>query len=250
MPPDDTMTLRTAPSLPSPLSHLAHQLWWGDAMGQGVDAVWPSGHAGLDAQLPGGGWPQADLIEVLQPPHVSAEWRLVAPVLTQLVARGGTVLLIGPRQTPHLPGLAQWGLPADRLVWVHAGTEAQRLWATEQALKSEALTAVMSWLPQARPDQLRRLQACAARHQGLSFVFRPWVHALSASPAPLRLGLELGASPEHWQVRVLKRKGSLLAQPVALRLPLAWRRLWPLSSPSPIALPTPSHGLLDRVVAP
>lgn len=258
------MTSRTTPTLPSSSAHLSQHLWWGDAMGQSPTRTWPSGHATLDALLPGGGWPSQDLIEVLQPLHVQAEWRLVAPAVAALVARGGSVLLIGPRQCPHLPGLAQWGVPADRVVWVHAATEAQRLWATEQALKSDALTAVMSWLPQARPEQLRRLQAQAANHAGLSFLFRPMAQAQVASPAPLRLSLSLGQQPDEWQVQVLKRRGSCLPQPVALRVPVAWRRLWaPWQAPTVVlpaqpathsfaispALPEVSHGLLDRSVA-
>ena len=258
------MTSRTTPTLPSSSAHLSQHLWWGDAMGQSASRTWPSGHAALDALLPGGGWPSQDLIEVLQPLHVQAEWRLVAPAVAALVARGGSVLLIGPRQCPHLPGLAQWGVPADRVVWVHAATEAQRLWATEQALKSDALTAVMSWLPQARPEQLRRLQTLAAAHAGLSFLFRPMAQAQVASPAPLRLALSLGQQPDEWQVQVLKRRGSWLPQPVALRVPVAWRRLWaPWQAPTVVlpvqpathsfatspALPEVSHGLLDRSVA-
>jgi protein ImuA len=34
----------------------------------------------------------------------------------------------------------------------------ERLWATEQILQAGPVGAVLAWLPQARPEQIRRLQ--------------------------------------------------------------------------------------------
>lgn len=250
--------------LPMP-EHLAPQVWWGDTLGQTAVSAWPSGHARLDAHLPGGGWPRQAMTEVLQPPGLAAEWRLLAPALSALVARGASVLMIGPQHEPHLPGLAQWGLPPERVVWVHPATHTQRLWATEQALKADSLTAVLSWLPQAQPEQLRRLQTCAARHQGLLFVFRPLSAASASSPAPLRLSLALDAEQADLQVRLLKRRGTTLHDSIPVQVPVAWRRLWgppsgvdapatwpavPSVSTTPASLPQEAaHGPLDRLVA-
>ena len=250
--------------LPMP-EHLAPQVWWGDTLGQTAVSAWPSGHARLDAHLPGGGWPRQAMTEVLQPPGLAAEWRLLAPALSALVARGASVLMIGPQHEPHLPGLAQWGLPPERVVWVHPATHTQRLWATEQALKADSLTAVLSWLPQAQPEQLRRLQTCAARHQGLLFVFRPLSAASASSPAPLRLSLALDAEQADLQVRLLKRRGTTLNESISVQVPVAWRRLWgppsgvdapgtwpavPVVSATPAPLPQEAaHGPLDRLVA-
>ena len=52
--------------------HLAPQVWWGDTLGQTAVSAWPSGHARLDAHLPGGGWPRQAMTEVLQPPGLAA----------------------------------------------------------------------------------------------------------------------------------------------------------------------------------
>ncbi len=211
-------------------SHLAQAVWPGHALGKGSEQRITSGHPGLDAELPGGGWPCQSLTEVLQGPGGQGEWRLLGPALAQLVRQGGSVLLIGPPQHPHLPGLARAGLPQQRLIWVDAHTQAERLWATEQALKSGCVSAVLSWLPQARPEQLRRLHACAAQHPGLLFALRPLQAQAEASAAPLRLSLALGPCPHPLLVQVFKRRGPAMAAPLRLdHWPAGLPDLWPPS---------------------
>jgi protein ImuA len=187
-------------------------------MGRAGSHAISSGHALLDAELPGGGWPCQSLTEILQASSDSAhaQWRLLSPALAQLVRQGGSVLLIGPPLLPHLPGLCREGLRADRLVRIDASTPSERLWATEQALKAGCVSAVLSWLPQARPDHIRRLHACAARHAGLSFVFRPIKAQADSSAAPLRLVLALGPCPHPLQVDIIKRRGPMLAHTLSL----------------------------------
>jgi protein ImuA len=196
--------------------HLAQVVWPGHLLGAGTQRAWPSGHPSLDAELPGGGWPAQALSEILQPQAGLAEWRLLLPVLRQVVAAGGHVLLIGPPRVPHLPGLAQQGLPAERVIRIEAATAAERLWTTEQALLADGLWAVMSWLPQARPAQVRRLQACANRQAGPVFLFRPEAVLADASAAPLRLHLSLGPCPHPLVLRIVKRRGPLREAPLHL----------------------------------
>ena len=215
-------------------SHLAQAVWPGHALGAGSDQVVASGHAALDAELPGGGWPAQSLTEVLQVQSGQAEWRLLGPTLAQLVRQGGSVLLIGPPHVPFLPGLAQAGLPDHRLIWVDAQTPAERLWATEQALKAGCVSAVLSWLPQARPAQIRRLHACAAQHPGLLFVFRPQQAQDEASAAPLRLTLGVGPCPHPLLVHVFKRRGPAMATPLSLgHWPAGVPQVWPASIQAP-----------------
>lgn len=249
------------PALPE---HLAQAVWRGDALGQARTVVVASGHAALDAELPGGGWPCQAMTEVLQAQAAQAEWRLLSPALAQVVRQGGSVLLIGPPQRPHLPGLWREGLRDDRLVCVDAHTPAERLWATEQALKARCVSAVLSWLPQARAEQIRRLHVCAARHPGLLFVFRP-VQALSdSSAAPLRVLLGLGPCPHPLHIEIVKRRGPALGRPLCLPswprglaaiLPTKQSCAPPLASmpeslrPSVPADQPPHHVALDRPAA-
>lgn len=210
-----------------------------------LDAVWraselseagastvSSGHAGLDAQLPGAGWPRGHLTEVLQAQAGLHEWRLLLPALRACVedakatpgAPTGTIVLIGCPHAANLSALNCHGLAARAMLWVDVCQPADRLWAAEQALRCQDLAALLVWAPQARAGQLRRLQVAAHtvaasdkahRLPPLVFVFRPWEAQRESSPAPLRAGLRLSAQGVL-EVHLLKRRGPPLQAPVLL----------------------------------
>lgn len=203
--------LSTAPALPSVLPPgVAAALWRGDALGGGDTRCIPSGHAALDAALPGGGWPCQALTEILSPQPALCEWRLLGPGLRALAEAGGPVVLVGPPRDPHLPGLLQAGLRARDLVWIDARTVAERLWAAEQLLQSQPEGgALLVWLPQVQAVALRRLQVRAQTCACPVFLFRPDSAAHEASPAPLRVAV-LPAADWQLRVRLLKRRGPAL----------------------------------------
>lgn len=193
-------------------------VWHADALGAGLWPVQPTGHAVLDAQLPGGGWPVGALCEVLQPLAGGHEWQLVLPALGQATAlRPGAVVVVAPPCEPFAAALQAQGLAAQRLCVVRADGAAA-LWAAEQALRCPEVLAVMAWLPRVQAAALRRLQLAAAQQRQLLWVFRPVEAAMQASPALLRLqvaGLAMpgGASAlPGMQVRILKRRGPPLAK--------------------------------------
>ena len=204
------------PSLDPFLRSGRHNVWRGDELGEADAQVVATGHAGLDAELPGGGWPVGAMTEVLQSSPESHVWQLLLPALAQAVAtRSGPVVLIGAPHEPFGPALAAGGLPVEALLWVRNETAQARLWACEQALRCADVSAVLAWLPQARVGELRRLQLAAAQHESLLFVLRPASVAQSASPARLRL--QVVSSPEgQMDVHLLKRRGPPLAAPLTL----------------------------------
>jgi len=204
------------PSLDPFLSSGRHNLWRGDELG-GADApVLATGHAALDAELPGGGWPVGAMTEVMQDAPEAHVWQLLLPALARAMeTRGGPVVLIGAPCEPFGPALAAGGLPVEALLWVRNETAQARLWACEQALRCADVSAVLAWLPQARVGELRRLQLAAAQHEGLLFVLRPASVAQSASPARLRLQV-VSAEAGQMDVHLLKRRGPPLAEPVTL----------------------------------
>lgn len=181
-------------------------IWRGDALGHAASKASSSGWAELDAELPGGGWPRQSVTEVLAAQPSGLEWRLLGPALRLIVAGGGQVVVVGPPQHPHLPGLRHEGLDERQLVWIQAERPAERLWVTEQLIKSNAAGAIMSWLPQARPEQLRRLQVCSQACEGAVFLWRAQAARHEASAAPLRVHASVGLD---WELRVnvFKRRG-------------------------------------------
>ncbi len=182
-----------------------------------------TGHAALDTQLPGGGWPVGAISEILQAQSGQSEWRLLLPALKR--AASGAVVLVGAPHAPFAPGLRFQGFEARRLLRVSATTPAQRLWATEQALRCAEVVAVLAWLPQARAEQLRRLQMAAYAHGKLLFVMRPAQAQGESSPAVLRMlvaSTSTGALLDALQVQILKRRGPPLAKPLVLVARHAW----------------------------
>jgi protein ImuA len=180
-------------------------LWRGNERGASPAVTLATGFTALDAELPGGGWPTRALTEILQPRPAVAEWRLLGPVVKQVRAAGKNVALIGPPSPPHLPGLRYLGL--DDLIWIRAETPAERLWTTEQLIKSNAAGLLLAWLPQGRSEQIRRLQVCAQGCESPVFLFRPIGAAHEASAAPLRLQLCFDVDWEL-RIRILKRRGA------------------------------------------
>ncbi|MBW8847940.1 MAG: recombinase RecA [Burkholderiales bacterium] len=248
------------------------RLWRGSSLGVAADPTLPSGFAALDTELPGGGWPMRAAIELLAPQFGVLEWRLLAPALRSWwekqappAANPGrrqrpvatplrSLLLVNPPHTPHLPGLQALGLPPSALIWVSAKTSAEALWAAEQAIKSRV--AVLAWLPEARPEQIRRLQVSALSSDAPLFLMRPESAARQSSAAPLRLVVQPG---EGWSlaVHLLKRRGpahegwlTLPATPGAVEpLLTAAKRKGQQPSPAPAPSPVPVNPPAERTDA-
>lgn len=206
-----------APAFPdAAASSLPLPVWRADQLAPavGADAVRPTGHAALDAELPGGGWPAAGLIELLLPAPGCGELRLLAPALAGL-----PVLWVAPPLLPYAPALAVLGLAADRITVACPARAADAAWAAEQALRSGVLGAVLWWQGAApvQPAMLRRLHLAAVEGRTPLFALRPAAARAQSSPAPLRLALDL-AGPSQLVVDVFKRRGPPLAAPLHLTL--------------------------------
>ena len=96
-----------------------------------------------------------------------------------------------------------------------ADTAAERLWSAEQLIKAQACGALLVWLPQARPEQIRRLQVLAAGFEAPVFVCRPARALGESSAAPLRVQAAVGPD---WalHIHIAKRKGPPLDETLRL----------------------------------
>ena len=206
----------TSSSTPLPLEHLHPALWRAHQLGRGREAVQPSGYAVLDAELPGGGWPRRAITELLLAGPGRGEFRLLAPALARAGAAGRGLLLIGPPADPCAQALAELGIDLARCVVIRG---ADLLWPLEQALRSGQVGALVAWAPATlKGEALRRLQLAAQSHDGPAFIVRDPSVAAQPSPAPLRLGLTQ-SGPDVLAVRLIKRRGPVLEEPLQLALP-------------------------------
>lgn len=202
----------------SPLSAelLSHpDLWRASELACVAAPSLPTGFPGLDAELPGGGWPTGKLTEILPAHEGIGELRLLACALAGLSAAGKRLAWIDPPHRPYAPALAAAGIELARLVIVRTRTAQEALWAVEQALASRAFGAVLAWPGAAKYSELRRLQLAAEGSRVLAVLFRPGKAAAEPSPASLRIALA-NAAGGGLAAHILKRRGAPLAQPVLL----------------------------------
>jgi protein ImuA len=242
------------------LTALHPGLWRASQIGGAPGRVTASGFDALDAELPGGGWPHAVLTELLLAQPGVGELRLLAPALAAVAPLGDPgrcVMLFDPPASLSAWALLQCGLDSRHwlVVQSRAGQgpapspvplgraapasglqhgaprsanrlapllpSADLLWALEQSLKSGHVGAILAWLPlKLGADALRRLQIAAQAQDGPVFVFRDAQARSQPSPAPLRLLLQ-AAGVDGLSLRLLKRRGPSLAQPLRLALPSA-----------------------------
>ena len=240
----------STPSLtPAPLPQAGEGkflLWHADdpALAATATECAPSGFQCLDAELPGGGWPQGQLIELLHDDPGIGELRLLVPALAAQARAGRACVWIlpcerGPRADPlqqalpYPPALVEAGIDPSCNIFVRPAVAREAWWAIEQSLRAAHLGALIGWLPssEAHADfrALRRLHLLAQRHRALVFVIRPSLCAGAPSPAVLRLQLagdgEPHAHSHKLAVKILKRRGRPLIEPVTLQVhPERWNR--------------------------
>lgn len=205
----------------------------GDLESAGAQATAATGHAPLDAELPGGGWPMGTLAEVLHDDSGIGEVTFLAGALARASEGERLVLWIRPPHLPYAPALAQAGLVLERCLVARPATREDALWTAEQALKSGACGAVLLWLeapfasersapaPQRERANdyaaLRRLQLAAGAGRAMAVLFRPSAAEKLSSPAHLRVALAAGKEGAL-RIRIPKRRGPPLAREVVLPL--------------------------------
>lgn len=234
------------------LARHTHAIWRASQLGSYRAAALPTGHALLDGQLPGAGWPRSCLIELLVQQPGSGEMQLLRPALATIAGEscqdgGRPIVLLQP---PHLPQIAawrSWGVAAERILWLKASSSADALWSAEQVLKNGSCGALLFWQNHLRTESLRRLHLAAQQADTLFWLLRPIHAAHDASPAPLRLSLR--PAPAGVYVEIVKRRGPAAAMPFVLPLdglPSASRQ--PSAQPQPVFPFSSRHAPVDRPV--
>jgi len=194
-------------------------LWKGRLTSQGQRAL-PSGYAGLDACLPGGGWPLGAVTELICRNPGLGELSLLIPALANLGRQGHWVILVDPPWIPYPPSLQGRGLLLERLLLVQTRGGRESLWACEQALRNGRGGAVLAWPEPISFARLRRLQMAAESSSKLAFLFRPANSSHESSPAALRLQLEPGGC-HGTLLHILKCRGNRPPEPVRVPPPFS-----------------------------
>jgi len=103
-------------------------VWRAGEMDRAVPAGIPSGHARLDMELPGGGWPRGALTEILHDGAGLGEVSLLLPALKAVADEGRAVAWINPPHLPYAPALASAGIALDACLVVRPPSAQESLW--------------------------------------------------------------------------------------------------------------------------
>ncbi|MGE5097022.1 MAG: translesion DNA synthesis-associated protein ImuA [Betaproteobacteria bacterium] len=213
-------------------------VWRGGELEQAVHPVHPTGHAALDAQLPGGGWPTGTLSEVLHDGVGIGELSFLAGALARAAQGERMIAWINAPYLPYAPALAALGIPLERCMVVRPANREDALWAAEQSLKSGACGAVLLWIAEGtRHDDyawLRRLQMASEAGRAMAVFFRPSSAERLSTPAHLRV--LVSREEGQLRIRIPKRRGPPLEAPVALDVGFAPRHR-PRQPVMPVTVP-------------
>lgn len=193
-------------------------VWRGGELDHAAHPTLATGHAPLDAELPGGGWPAGTLTEVLHDAAGIGEVTFLSGALARASEGNRLIAWINPPHLPYAPAIAQSGLEPGRCLVVRPATREDALWAAEQALKSGACGAVLLWLEVLRQSSedyawLRRLQMAAESGKAMAVLYRSTAAERHSTPAHLRVVL---SHDEGLRIRIPKRRGPPLARSIRL----------------------------------
>lgn len=189
-------------------------LWKGSQLAQAQRPTLSTGHARLDHELPGGGWPIGALVEFTLERAGIGEIALLQPALTRLDSKR-RIMFIQPPHVPHIQCWSAWSLPSQPL-WVQTASLRDTLWACEQTLQHNACSALVCWASGAHPQELRRLHVAARQSDTLFIMLRSSVESRQPCAATLRLRLQ--PASQGLQVQILKRRGPVCDQTIPIAL--------------------------------
>ena len=190
------------PRLDRLLEHPA--IWRGTGAARAASVA--TGFPELDARLPGGGWPQVGLVEILIPEFGVGELSLLLPALGALSRQTAArwCVCIAPPFELFAPALTAHGLDLERLLVVR--TEAP-LWPSEQTLRSGACDAVLAFMRRIQTRALRRLQLAAEQGRTLGFLLRTLSARTLQEPSCALLRLAVQPLEAGVRITLLKSRG-------------------------------------------
>jgi len=217
---------------------------------QSADQPLALGLGPLETAFPGKTFPRGVIHELISysSPEAVCTSGFLSVILSKLMQQNGCCFWIStqPRRSIFPPALAGFGITPERLFFIDAGKTKDTLWAIEEALKCNALSAVVGELSELSFHDSRRLQLAVEQSGVTGFIhrFRPksenavtcvsrWKIKPLASSLP---GNMPGVGFPRWQVELLKvRNGK----------PASWQVQW---SPEGLEYINPAPVIIPQII--
>lgn len=128
----------------------------------------------IEKAFPGGVFPIGAVHEFISPEagDAAATNGFISGLLGQLMQEGGTALWVGTRRSLFPAALSVFGIAPERVIFIDLKREKDVLWTVEQALKCEALSAVVGELKELSFTESRRLQLAVEESRVTGFMHR------------------------------------------------------------------------------
>jgi cell division inhibitor SulA len=170
---------------------LHHLNAWERSTVPGQVASVPTGVPGLDELLPGGGWPQVGLVEIVSPDDYADATGLVLPLLAHLGVGDRWLGMVAPPCMPRTRILQDSRINPLRLQQINPHAGRSDMWTMEYMLQDGHYRVVLGWPSCDTELVARRLANAAVAGNSLGILFRYESFSRNVSGAGLRLKLEV-----------------------------------------------------------
>lgn len=155
------------------------------------------GLGAIEAAFPNAVFPKNAIHEflTLAPEHAAACSGFIAGILHTLMRHGGACLWISASRSLFPPSLKLFGVEPHRIIFIDLQQEKDVLWAMEEALKCEGLSAVIGEVREIGLSASRRLQLAVEKSGVTGLILRNDARSLSATSCIAR-----------WQIKPISSK--------------------------------------------
>jgi protein ImuA len=203
----------------------------------------------FDQAFPGHVFPIGTIHEFIsnEPADAACTSGFITALTGKLMRSGGLCFWIANERKIFPSGLKHFGLEPDRVIFINAAKQKDLLWIVEEALKCEALTAVVGEIKELGFTESRRLQLAVERSGVTGFIhrYRPraentvacttrWKVTSLASDSPNGLP---GIGYSCWDIQLLKVKNGK---------PNYWKVSWSNNAFEPIVDKRETVPLIER----
>jgi len=154
-------------------------------------ATLPTAIAGLDELLPGGGWPEAGLVEIIVPDDYVDAMALVLPLMAHLGVQDRWLGMVAPPCIPRARILQDRRINPLRLQQVNSHAGRSDMWTMEYMLQDGNYSLVLGWPSCDTELVARRLANAALAGNSLGILFRYESFSTTVSRSGLRMKLEI-----------------------------------------------------------
>lgn len=161
------------------------------------------------------------------PEHAVATNCFIASLLSKLTRKKGICLWVSTNRTIYPPALKSYGIDPENLVFIDLIKPKEALWVIEEALKCEALVAVVGEIQELGFTESRRLQLAVEHSDVTGFIHRFKPKNKNAVASVARWSIKIlpstpiddlpGVGFPKWHVQLLKVRNGI---------PGAWQVEW------------------------